>query len=106
MIGKLTVNYHIKSGDHFDVYAQGEQTLVFGIGFDKITSDVTFYAPPAVMVELLSEVLTQAQELVDQMHNQHGDASRPGPGTRSVKRSVLGAGASTALPESGMAEGG
>ncbi len=106
MIGKLNVNYHIKPGDHFEVYAQGEQTLVFGIGFDKITSDVTFYAPPAAMVELLSEALTQAQELVDRMHNVHADASRPGPGTRSVKRSVLGAGASTALPESCMAEGG
>ena len=28
----------------------------------------------------------------------HADASRPGPGTRSVKRSVLGAGVSTAPP--------
>lgn len=28
----------------------------------------------------------------------HADASRPGPGTRSVKRSVLGAGVSAAPP--------
>jgi len=55
---------------------------------------------------LLSEALTQAQELVDGMHNLHGDASRPGPGTRSVKRSVLGAGASAASPAHLMAEGG
>jgi hypothetical protein len=105
MIGKLNVHYHIKPGDHFEVYAQGEQSLVFGIGVDTITSDVTFFAQPAAMVELLSEALTRAQELVDQMHGPQSDASRPGPGTRSVKRSVLGAGASAASPAHLMAEG-
>ncbi len=35
----------------------------------------------------------------------HADASRPGPGTRSVKRSVLGAGVPAALPAPSMAEG-
>jgi hypothetical protein len=106
VIGKLTVSYHIKAGDHFEVRAYGEETLVFGIGEDEITSDVTFYAEPPAMVELLSEALTRAQELVDRMHSLHSDASRPGPGARSVKRSVLGAGASTALPGHLMAEGG
>jgi hypothetical protein len=106
VIGKLTVSYHIKPGDHFEVRAYGEETLVFGIGEDEITSDVTFYAEPPAMVELLSEALTRAQELVDRMHSLRANASRPGPGTRSVKRSVLGAGVSTALPEPYMAKGG
>ncbi len=36
----------------------------------------------------------------------HADASRPGPGTRSVKRSVLGAGVSSASPAPLMARRG
>ena len=35
----------------------------------------------------------------------HTDASRPGPGTRSVKRSVVGAGVSDARPAAFMAKG-
>ncbi len=36
----------------------------------------------------------------------HADASRPGPGTRSVKRSVVGAGVPTASPAPFMAKRG
>jgi hypothetical protein len=103
--GNVTVNYHVRTSDHFRVYAQSERTLVFQINENDITSDLTLFAEPVAMVELLSEALTLAQELVDRMQCPHADASRPGPGTRSL-RSVLGAGASAALPESSMAEGG
>lgn len=105
MSGNLTVNYHDRTSDHFRVYAQGERALVFQISENDITSDLTLFAEPAAMVALLSEALTQAQELVDRMHSVHGDASRPGPGTRSL-RSVLGAGAPAASPGPCMAKGG
>jgi hypothetical protein len=105
MSGNLNVNYHVRTSDHFRVYAQGERTLVFQISENDITTDLTLFAEPAAMVELLSEALTLAQQLVDRMECLHADASRPRPGTRSL-RSVLGVGASTALPESYMAEGG
>ena len=105
MSGNLTVCYHVRISDHVRVYAQGERTLVFQIAENDITSDLTLFAEPAAMVALLSEALTVAQELVDGMQCLHADASRPGPGTRSL-RSVLGAGAPAASPGPYMAKGG
>jgi hypothetical protein len=106
MTSRTRVNHHVERGDHVEVYVQSIDCMTVSVGMDSIGHEIVLFANPWVMVELLSTALTHAQQYVDSMGIPQDDASRPGPGTRSVKRSVLGAGASTALPESCMAEGG
>jgi hypothetical protein len=105
MTSRTRVNHHIERGDHVEVYVQSTDCMTLSLGTDSIGHEIVLFAEPRVMVELLSMVLTHAQQCVDGMDIPQNDASRRGPGTRSL-RSVLGAGVSAALPEPYMAKGG
>ena len=102
-MGSMTTSYHVHTGDHVEMHVQSPECMTLSLGKDAISHDVTLYARPAAMVELLSAALTHAQHLVE-LHDLHDDGSRQGPVARSL-RSVMGAGAPAAPPDHLMAEG-
>jgi hypothetical protein len=83
-VSAFTINYHVYEGDHVGLYAQSDECMVLQISADEITSEVSIFAKPAVMVELLSETLTQAQALLDEM------SDRPPVSQESRRRTKLG----------------